>query len=182
MPPAKASTQRRNPKAARPPPARQPTGASRPPKGSARATIDAWTGGKPGPWTRDTVTELFIDGTHPGGARQVDQPGLLSPRACGGWRVDPVTAELGPAAWDPDVFNWLARARRGVGVVGPYDTRTAYFWQRTGWGGPLLGTCAPKPEPSKPPKHGGGGHGGAGGGGGGGGAQPTPSPDPTQGP
>src|SRR6185369_8042214 len=102
--------------------AKQPIATFRPPKGVVRATIDAWTGGAPGPWTRDTVTEWFIDGTQPGGSRQVD--------------------ELGPPAWDPDVANWLSRARRGVGVLGPNGTRTAYFWQRTGWGGPLLGTCA----------------------------------------
>ena len=160
--------------------AKEPVAAFHPPKGVVRATIDAWTGGKPGPWTRATVTELFIDGTQPGGGRQVDQPGLLYTRACGGWRVDPVKAELGPGAWDRDVANWLARARRGVGVVGPYETRTAWFWQRKGWGGPLVGTCAPKSEP-KPPKDGGpggGGNGGGGGhgGGGGGGGKPTPPP------
>jgi penicillin-binding protein 1A len=157
--------------------AKQPIASFTPPKGVVRATIDAWTGGAPGPWTRDTVTEWFIDGTQPGGPRQVDEPGLLYTRACGGWRVDPVKAELGPPAWDSDVANWLARARRGVGVVGPYDTRTAWFWGRTGWGGPLLGTCAPKPDPTKPPKDGGPGPGGGGGGGGGGG-KPKPSPTP----
>jgi membrane peptidoglycan carboxypeptidase len=162
--------------------AKQPIATFRPPPGVVRATIDAWTGGAPGPWTRETVTEWFINGTQPGGVRQVDEPGLLYTRACGGWRVDPVKAELGPRSWDADVANWLARARRGVGVVGPYDTRTAYFWGRTGWGGPLLGTCAPKPkptEPGKPPKDGGPG---GGGGGGGGGGKPTPSPDPTPAP
>jgi membrane peptidoglycan carboxypeptidase len=164
--------------------AKQPIAAFRAPKGVVRAKIDAWTGGKPGPWTRDTVTELFIDGTQPGGARQVDPPGLLYTQACGGWRVDPVKAELGPRAWDRDVANWLARARRGVGVAGPYDTRTAWFWQRTGWGGPLLGACAPKREP-KPPKDSGPGPGpgpGDGGGHGGGKPKPTPPPAPTPAP
>jgi membrane peptidoglycan carboxypeptidase len=168
--------------------AKQPVAQFRAPNGVVRATIDAWTGGKPGPWTRDTVSELFIAGTQPGGPRQVDQPGLLYTRACGGWRVDPVKAELGPAAWDHDVANWLARARRGLGVVGPYGSRTAWFWQRTGWGGPLLGTCAPKPAPTPPTDGGpggGGGGGGAGGHGGGGGgphASPTPPPSPAPAP
>ena len=169
--------------------AKQPIATFKPPKGVVQARIDAWTGGAPGPWTRDTVTEWFINGTQPGGSRQVDPPGLLYTRACGGWRVDPVKAELGPTAWDPDVANWLGRARRGVGVVGPYDTRTAYFWQRTGWGGPLLGTCAPKPAPKPPTDPGkgggngnGGGHGGGGGGGGGGQPDPTPTPVPTAAP
>jgi membrane peptidoglycan carboxypeptidase len=163
---------------------KKPVASFKPPKGVVRARIDAWTGGRPGPWTRETVSEWFISGTQPGAKGAVDPPGLLYTQACGGWRVDPLKAELGPTVWDHDVLNWLARARRGVGVTGPYDTRTAYFWGRSGWGGPLLGTCAPKPKPEKPPKDGGpgdggggggGGHGGGGGGGGHGG-DPTPSP------
>jgi membrane peptidoglycan carboxypeptidase len=152
------------------------------PKGVVRATIDAWTGGRPGSWTRDTVSEWFIAGTQPGASKAIDPPGLLYARSCGGWRVDPVKAELGPRAWDDDVSNWLARARRGVGVTGPNDSRTAYFWGRTGWGGRLLGPCAPKPKPQppKPPKDPGGpGPGPGGGGGGGGGGKPKPTPIPT---
>lgn len=156
--------------------AKQPIADFARPKGVVRATIDAWTGGKPGPWTRDTVSEWFISGTQPGAARAIDPPGLLYTRSCGGWRVDPLKAELGPRAWDDDVANWLGRARRGVGVVGPYESRTAYFWERTGWGGPLLGSCAPKPSPKpdepKPPKDPGDP------GGGGGGGNPTPTPVP----
>ena len=153
--------------------AKQPIAAFRAPKGVVKAQIDGWTGGSPGPWTRETVTEWFINGTQPGGAREVDRAGLLYTRACGGWRVDPVKAELGPRAWDADVANWLARARRGVGVLGQYDSRTAYFWERTGWGGPLLGTCAPKPRPreeppEKPPKDDKPGKGG----------KPSPTPPP----
>jgi membrane peptidoglycan carboxypeptidase len=169
---------------------KQPIATFHRPKNVVLAKIDAWTGGRPGPWTRDTVNEWFISGTQPGAAHQIDPPGLLYTVACGGWRVDPLKAELGPQRWDQDVSNWLARARRGVGVTGPYDTKTAYFWQRTGWGGPLLGPCAPKPKPHprpepprehKPP---GGGHDGGGGGGGGGGdgggghGKPKPSPTP----
>ncbi|MDQ3128299.1 MAG: penicillin-binding transpeptidase domain-containing protein, partial [Chloroflexota bacterium] len=161
--------------------AKQPIADFARPKGVIRATIDAWTGGKPGPWTRDTVSEWFISGTQPGAAKAIDPAGLLYTRSCGGWRVDPLKAELGPRAWDDDVSNWLSRARRGVGVVGPYESRTAYFWERSGWGGPLLGTCAPKPKPKpeeptpaepKPPKDPGDP------GGGGGGGKPTPTPPP----
>jgi hypothetical protein len=94
--------------------------------------------------------------------------------ACGGWRVDPVKAEVGPASWRLDVANWLSRARRGVGVTGKYDSSTAYFWGESSWGGPLAGACyRPRPEQDrgergsddkkKPPKPGG---------------EPTPSPTP----
>jgi membrane peptidoglycan carboxypeptidase len=175
---------------------KQPVATFSVPKGIVRAKIDAWTGGRPGPWTRDTVTEYFINGTQPGARNAVDPPGLLYSRSCGGWAVDPVKAELGPKSWDSDVQNWVARARKGVGVTGPYDSKTAYFWGRRNWGGPLAGPCAPKREPKHdkhakpdkpgpPPAHdpgpgggggGGGGHGGGGGGGGGGDGAPTPPP------
>jgi membrane peptidoglycan carboxypeptidase len=125
------------------------------PKGVVRATIDAWSGGKPGPWTQATRTELFLAGTQPGAKRAVDQPGLLYTQACGTWVVNPVAAELGPRGWDADVANWLARARRGVGVAGPEGTRTAYFWGRSGWGGQLAGPCpAPSPQPTPGPSPG----------------------------
>jgi membrane peptidoglycan carboxypeptidase len=174
--------------------AHQPVAAFRAPTGVVRATIDAWSGGAPGPWTRETTVEWFTKGTQPGARHPVDQPGLLYTRACGGWRVDPVKAELGPARWDRAVGGWLVRARRGVGVVGQYDTKTAYFWGRSGWGGPLVGRCAPprprivhrdepRPEPGPGDGHGGGnggGHGGhGGGGGGGGGGEPGPTAEPT---
>ena len=121
------------------------------PKNVVKATIDAWSGGKPGAWTRQRTEELFVRGTQPGGKRQVDKAGLLYSRACGGWRVDPVQAELGPSAWDSDVEDWLRRARRGTGVSGKYDSETAYLPGRSSWGGPLLGPCPkPKPPPPKP--------------------------------
>jgi membrane peptidoglycan carboxypeptidase len=114
------------------------------PKGVVTARIDAWSGGKPGPWTRDTTKELFRAGTQPGGAREVDEPGLLYGQSCGTWVVDPVKAELGPRSWDDDVRDWLARARRGPGVTGKLGSTTAYFWGRSGWGGRLAGAC-PRP-------------------------------------
>jgi peptidoglycan glycosyltransferase len=112
------------------------------PKGVVKATIDAWTGGAPGPWTRAVTTSWFIDGTQPGGPDQIDPNGLLYTNSCGSWRVDPVKAELGPSSWDDDDANWLARARRGPGVTGPFDSRTAYFWGKNSWGGPLAGSCS----------------------------------------
>jgi membrane peptidoglycan carboxypeptidase len=132
------------------------------PKGLVKATIDAWTGGKPGPWTRATTTSWFIAGTQPGARKAVDPDGLLYSRACGSWRVDPVKAELGPSSWDADVADWMRRARGGPGRVGQYDSRTAYFWKQSSWGGAIAGPCyRPKPDrdkpgkptkPSKPPK------------------------------
>ena len=121
------------------------------PKGLVQARIDAWSGGRPGPWTRDTTTAWFIRGTQPGGKNAIDRDGLLYRVACGGWRVDPVKAELGPAWWRIDVANWLSRARRGVGVTGKYDSSTAYFWGESSWGGPLAGACyRPRPEQVRP--------------------------------
>ena len=70
----------------------------------------------------------FIAGTQPGAKQQVDPPGLLYIRACGGWRVDPVKAELGPKAWDADVANWLAPGparRRGQAARTTRERRTS---------------------------------------------------------
>ena len=146
------------------------------PKGVVSATIDAWSGGKPGPWTRDTIKEWFIRGTQPGAAKAVDPDGLLYRAACGGWRVDPVKAEIGRTAWQADVADWLRRARSGVGAVGRYDSATAYFWHKTGWGGPLYGACY-RPAPHKPKADRGGG-GGDHGDGRGHGKPPKPEPTP----
>ncbi|MFI5200659.1 MAG: hypothetical protein ACHQXL_09840 [Candidatus Limnocylindrales bacterium] len=106
-----------------------------------RAAIDAWTGGMPGPWTRATTSEWFIDGTQPGARGAVDINGLLYSQTCGWWGVDPVKAELGPTSWDAAVADWASRARSGPGRTGPFGSRTAYFWGRTSWGGPLAGSC-----------------------------------------
>lgn len=140
------------------------------------ARIDAWTGGQPGAWTRDTTKDWFISGTQPGARKAIDKDGLLYRFACGGWRVDPVRAELGPSAWKADVQDWLRRARSGVGVRGRHDSSTAYFWHESSWGGPLYGACSrPKPPQEKKdkgndePKDNGGGNGGGG----------TPAPEPT---
>ena len=111
------------------------------PSGLVKATIDAWSGGKPGPWTRETTTAWFIRGTQPGARNAIDPDGLLYRASCGGWRVDPVQAELGPAAWKLAVADWLRRARSGVGVTGRYDSSTAFFWGESSWGGPLAGAC-----------------------------------------
>ena len=112
-----------------------------------RATIDRWSGGKPGPWTHGTVQEWFINGTQPGAKRGVDPAGLLYSQHCGTWQVDPVKAELGPSRWDDDVAAWVARARRGTGIRGPFGSITAYWFGEHSWGGPLAGPCAPPKDP-----------------------------------
>jgi membrane peptidoglycan carboxypeptidase len=162
------------------------------PDGVVAERIDAWSGGDPGPWTRATVRELFVKGTEPGRKRAVDPDGLLYSRMCGGWRVDPVGAELGPRSWRADVADWARRARRGPGVMGQHDSRTAYFWEQRSWGGSIAGPCfKPKPKPPKEdkPKDGGkgndggngNGNGNGNGGGNGGGGDPAPTPAPSGG-
>jgi hypothetical protein len=116
-----------------------------PPQGVVRATIDAWSGGAPGPWTRQTAEAWFIAGTQPGAGRQIDPNGLLYTSGCSGWGVNVVQAELGPASWDADDAGWMDRARQGTGVTGPYDTKTAFFWGRSSWGGPIYGQCQAVP-------------------------------------
>ena len=112
------------------------------PKGVVKATIDAWSGGKPGPWTKAKTTAWFIDGTQPGAKSAIDPDGLLYSQACGGWGIDLVKAELGPTSWDSDVADWMHRAAGGPGRTGQYDSRTAYFWKQSSWGGPIAGSCS----------------------------------------
>jgi membrane peptidoglycan carboxypeptidase len=126
------------------------------PKGVVQATADAFSGGLPGPWTRDTVREWFIKGTQPDARNAVDEAGLLYSRACGTWMVDPVKAELGPERWDDDVAAWVRRARQGIGTRGPLGSTIAQ-WGGS-WGGPLIGPCE-KPKPTDGPGNSGGGHG-----------------------
>jgi membrane peptidoglycan carboxypeptidase len=154
------------------------------PKDVVHATIDKWSGGKPGPWTQATIKEWFIRGTQPGAARAIDRPGLLYRLSCGSWRVDPVQAELGPSSWQIDVADWLRRAHGGPGVRGPLDSATAYFWHERSWGGSLAGSCMPRRV-----DHGGGGGGNGGGNGHGkkdrppkpGAPEPSPPPPPPRG-
>ncbi len=122
------------------------------PKNVVSATIDAWSGGRPGSWTRDTTKEWFTRGTQPGAQKAIDKDGLLYRLGCGGWRVDPVKAELGRSAWRADVQDWLRRARQGNGVTGRYDSSTAYFWGESSWGGPLYGACYRAPVRQRPDK------------------------------
>jgi membrane peptidoglycan carboxypeptidase len=136
-----------------------PVASFKPPGGVVRATIDAWSGGRPGPWTVATRTEWFKAGTEPGAQGAIDRSGLLYSQGCGGWRVDPVQAELGPEAWDSDVQSWVDRAGRGAGILGPLGSTTAYLPGESSWGGQLAGSCNGKPGGGSGPGGGGGGHG-----------------------
>jgi membrane peptidoglycan carboxypeptidase len=137
-----------------------------PPSGIVSATIDAYSGGAPGPWTESTRTEYFIDGTQPGGSGQVDPNGLLYTQTCGRWFVDITHAETvegEPARWIAADADWMDRARRGIGVKGPNGGRTAHLFGLPDWGGYIAPVdCTSIPPPSLPP-----------------GVTPAPNPSPT---
>ncbi|MFV2064043.1 MAG: transglycosylase domain-containing protein [Chloroflexota bacterium] len=96
----------------------------RPKTGIVAATIDKFSGGAPGAWTRGTMTELFVRGTQPGAKREVDPPGLIYSRGCGALYVQPARAENpgAPASWIAAVNKWVARGAPGNlagGAVAP---------------------------------------------------------------
>jgi membrane peptidoglycan carboxypeptidase len=124
-----------------------------PPAGIVSSTIDMWSGGRPGPWTRDTRVEYFIEGTEPGGPREVDPPGILYRQMCGGWFVDLTKAEEGkPPRWLEADADWMERARHGVGRRGIHGSSTARLWGRTDWGGFIAPVdCLSAPTPTPPP-------------------------------
>jgi penicillin-binding protein 1A len=124
----------------------------RPNKGLVQTTIDAYSGGRPGPWTRDTVSEWFIAGTEPGSRGQIDKAGLIYVQDCGTWMVDPLRAEnRNRDQWKDDVRSWIARARMGTGVrSSTYGTTTRFLEARSSWGGPIVGPC-PTPPPTPAP-------------------------------
>jgi hypothetical protein len=120
------------------------------------AKVDAYTGLKPGPFTKKTVTELFVPGTVPTQtedlrvAVSVDAAsGLLWQDGCAGPKVtkgffNMAEVEANFPAWQKADIAWAARAARGSGVGGgPKGTRTSYFYNnafapfgRT-WGAPF---------------------------------------------
>jgi membrane peptidoglycan carboxypeptidase len=110
----------------------------RPKKGIVAATIDKYSGGAPGPWTRGTMTELFIKGTQPGGKRQVDEAGLIYSRGCGSFWVQPARAENpgAPDSWYAAVNAWASKGGLGTSQWG---TRGTYFGMagKNSFGGPV---------------------------------------------
>ncbi len=129
----------------------------KPPKDIVTATVDAYTGLKPGPFTTRKVTELFVPGTVPTQketirvAASVDAAsGLLWQDGCAGPKVTKGFFNLSEVeanfpAWQKANAAWGARAAKGSGVRGgPKNTRTSYFYDssftpfgRT-WGAPFM--------------------------------------------
>jgi membrane peptidoglycan carboxypeptidase len=132
----------------------------KPPSGLETASVDAFTGLKPGPFTKKKVTEYFLPGTVPTQkettrvAASVDAAtGLLWQDGCAGPKVtrgffNLSEVEANFPAWQRADAAWGARAARGPGVRGgPKGTRTAYFYNsqftpfgRT-WGAPFKPTA-----------------------------------------
>jgi membrane peptidoglycan carboxypeptidase len=146
----------------------------RPGKGLVQVRIDRYTGGRPGPWTRDTVEEYFIAGTEPGSRGAIDtNRSNIYVQMCGQWMIDPLRAENrgAPSTWKAAVRDWMARARRGPGVRSSvFGTTTRYLEDRSSWGGQIVpnGPCvtpSPTPAPTVTPDPD---------------AEPTPRPDRTQ--
>jgi membrane peptidoglycan carboxypeptidase len=123
------------------------------------AEVDAFTGLRPGPFTRQTVRELFLPGTVPSQeetsrvAVEIDEAsGLLWQEGCAGPQVtrgffDLSQVEADHEAWQKANADWGARAAKGAGVRGgPEGTRTSYFYNNSfapfgrTWGAPFAPT------------------------------------------
>jgi membrane peptidoglycan carboxypeptidase len=144
------------------------------PAGIVTATVDAFSGMAPGPYTTKKISELYIAGTQPTqiddtkvGVQIEQETNTLWQAGCFG---TPVTrgylnldnVEAAMPAWQAADRGWLARAARGAGVLGgpgPIRTRTAYFYNGAfrpygaSWGAPfaptqMCSTAAPTPSPS----------------------------------
>ncbi len=91
------------------------------PKGVTQAVIDAYSGGKPGKWTRGTKKEWFITGTEPGSKGAVDKPGLLYDKRCGTYLVDLTNADAGmPSSWARYVRGYMKRhPKSAAGPMAP---------------------------------------------------------------
>ena len=138
------------------------------PAGLETATVDAFNGLKPGPYTRKTVDELFLPGTVPTEREtirvgvEIDQAsklrwqeGCVGPRVTKGF-FDLSEVESNWPAWQKANRNWAARAAKGTGVRGgPEATRTSFFYNNKfapygrSWGAPFApqATCPLAPPP-----------------------------------
>ena len=131
----------------------------KPPADVVTATVDTYTGLKPGPYTHKTIQEFFLPGTVPTqketvrAGRAIDSAtGLLWQDGCAGPKVtrgyfDLSEVESNFPAWQRANAAWGARAARGSGVRGgPKGTRTSYFYSSSfapfghTWGAPFAPT------------------------------------------
>jgi membrane peptidoglycan carboxypeptidase len=147
-----------------------PSASFAPPGGLVTATVDAFSGLLPGPYTVKKVDELFIDGTVPTRTDDlhveldIDQAtGLLWQDGCTGPMVrqgflDFSNVEPRFPAWQQFTQEWAARAAMGPGRGGGPDekpTKTSYFYNNSfapfgrTWGGTFAPTavCAPVQPP-----------------------------------
>ena len=152
--------------------AKQPIANFKAPSGLQTATVDAFTGLRPGPYTRKTVKELFIKGTVPRGretirvAHHIDSAsGLLWRAGCAGPRVTRGFFNLNEVEsnfpnWQKANRNWASRAAKGPGRRGgPEGTRTSYFYNNSfapfgrSWGAPFAPSakCPIAPVETPPP-------------------------------
>jgi penicillin-binding protein 1A len=144
----------------------------RPPGGLETATVDAYTGLKPGPFTSKTVKELFLPGTVPTERESIRvslvvdaasgllwQDGCVGPKVTRGY-FDLSEVESKFPAWQKANRAWAARAAKGPGVRGgPEGTRTSYFYSNSfapygrSWGAPFAprSKCPLAPPPTPPP-------------------------------
>ena len=140
------------------------------PAGLVSATVDAFTGMKPGPTTRKTVTEIYLPGTQPTGPAKVTvtvdvdaasgllwQPGCAGPMESRSF-IDFSQIDAGWPTWQKADIGWQARAARGPGVAGgPKHTRTSYFYGPgfypfgATWGGSFAPTKTCSVVPVTPP-------------------------------
>jgi membrane peptidoglycan carboxypeptidase len=164
------------------------------PGGVTWATVDANSGMLPGPYTTQTVKEVFVDGTVP---TQVDTTktsfdidtvsNTLWTYDCTGTKdtkgfLDFRQVDANNPNFQKFDLIWAARAQQGVGVRGgPGNGTTMYFYQvgfwtpfGQTWGAPFppatsctlnTGTAPPSPSPSPTPN-----------------VTPTPVPTPTPAP
>ena len=154
--------------------AKLPVASFKAPGGLVTASVDAFTGLRPGPFTKKTVKELFIKGTVPREretlrvSRDIDEAsGLLWRDGCAGPKVargffDLSEVESNFPNWQRANRGWAARAAKGPGTRGgPEGTRTSYFYDGAftpfgkTWGARFAPSqkcpIAPKETPPPPP-------------------------------
>jgi membrane peptidoglycan carboxypeptidase len=155
----------------------------RQPDGVTWATVDANSGMLPGPYTTQTVKEVFIDGTVPNQVDNTKVPldvdsvsNTLWTYDCPGTKVtngylDLSQVDANNSNWQKYDQMWIQRAQKGVGVRGgPNNGATMYFYE-TGfwtpfgqtWGAPFAPTTTCTANTGTPPPT----------------ASPSPTPAPT---